>query len=65
LALAAGGSELGGSDEFELSIDSRLVSSLLSARNRSITAACVSISWSCVAARSDINRIISPRLVSC
>ena len=58
LALAAGGSELGGSEEFELSIDSRRLSSAFSAVSRSINSP-ESTSWSWTCARSACKRTTS------
>src|SRR5450759_3842058 len=46
LDLDAGGSELGGREEFELSIDSRRRNSAFSAVSRSISSPCASTSWS-------------------
>ena len=49
-------SELGGSEEFELSIDSRRLSSAFSAVSRSISSPCDSTSWSWTCARSACKR---------
>ena len=59
LALAAGGSELGGREEFELSIDSRRRNSAFSAVSRSISSPCESPSWSWTCARSACSRTVS------
>ncbi|HEX7461720.1 MAG TPA: hypothetical protein VF317_06075 [Dermatophilaceae bacterium] len=62
LALAAGGSELGGREEFELSIDSRRRDSAFSAVSRSIGSPCESTSWSWTCARSTCSRTVAQLL---